>query len=149
MIKQKRQWVFVVDERGGRLLECSRVTPNDRCRVEEHDAIPNTLLPHDEKGKPVKTGVPGVSYADPDRDQDVMRDQFAAEVGSWLDLRVNKLDIDSLDLFAPPEFLGALRKTIPASVRDRLQEHDANLTWMSPADLSRHPAIVRLVGIAS
>jgi hypothetical protein len=136
-------WVLIADQQGGRLFASGR--RNGRLHLEELAAHPNRLKPHDRGGKPSATGPQRAPYADTDRDHDIMRDQFAADLVAWLqnELRMRPTN-GTLVLFAPPEFLGSMR--IAMSSRPlpvRLNDQPLDLARLSASELARHPSVIR------
>ena len=136
--------IAVADQRRARLFAITRVHGSGSVHLEELSCRENSLIPHDRGGAPVGTGVRSVSYADSDREHDVMRDQFAAEAVQWLADELRRRPTDgTLRLIAPPEFLGALRRALSTRpLPARITEHVADLAGLTIAELEHHAAII-------
>ena len=74
-----------------------------------------------------------------------MAGRFAHQITSLMQETVNEQGLSRLYLFAPPKFLGALRRTIPERLKSHVVEREAELTQMTEAQLASHPVIVRLL----
>lgn len=135
--------VLIADQQVGRLFATGR--RNGRLHLEELAAHPNKLRPHDRGGKPPARGPQRAPYAESDRDHDIMRDQFAADLLAWLqnELRMRPTD-GTLVIFAPPEFLGALRSAMSSKpLPVRITDQPLDLAWLSTSELERHPSVIR------
>ena len=137
-------WIFVVDNGRGRLLYGLPVPP-ERFRLEEDGEIVNGWEEH-EHGRPSpRAGKSGHSYASRGHEDEERMNRFARDVADWLEERTRELDIDRLSLFAPPRFLGALRRTCSSRLAAKVTEHEGDLGYMTCGELARHPAIARLL----
>lgn len=137
-------WVFVGDSGGGRLLRCG-LAPLARCHVDELEAIRDDWEGH-ERGRPsLRAGRQGATGGDENHDRAEQHSRFAREVAAWLARKIGEHGLDRLVVFAPPRFLGALRKARVDRLNGNIEEHEADLTSFSAAALSRHPAIRSLV----
>jgi len=137
-------WFIVVDRGRGRLLRCSLLPPG-RVHVDELDAIDG---PPDERehGRPSpRAGRGGYTYASGGHETEQQLHRFAKEVASWIGRKLEEHRIDRLDLFAAPRLLGELRKLYPAAWDGRVREHQADLTQVTTAELSKHPAVADLL----
>lgn len=143
---KKKVWLLLADSNQCRLL-CCEVDPNDHCHVEEYETIENQWEGH-EQGRPSsRTGKSGHSYASQGHDDQEQLHRFAHHVGQWLDEQVETLEVDRLTVFAPPRFLGALRKAYTAGVSKRITEKREDLVGLGKGQLSIHPVILELVGL--
>lgn len=134
----------VANQRSARLFSVSHPHEGTDIRLELLATRDNALRPHDRGGRPAGTGVTGISYADADRDRDVMREQFAAEVVQWLADEMRRRPTDgTLRLIAPPEFLGALRRALASRpLAAKVIECPTDLANLSVARLEHHPTMI-------
>ena len=132
-------WILVADKHQARLLQ-GQVTAEGRPHLEECAKI--EFVPHAQQHPPAfgRTGS-GHSHAvsDHEPEEEILR--FARQVAGWLDGHVQKSAIRAITLFATGHVLGALRKELPAAVRSRMTEREAELTQVSTHDLLRHPGV--------
>jgi len=137
-------WLVVVDEGGGRLLQCTIVPPG-RPHLEERRKITNRDPGH-EHGRPSPLKGKGTNcYASQGHEAEEDRSRFARKVADWLAREIEALRIHKLAVFAPPRFHGALRKFRSAELALHLEEHHRDLAGLPPASLVKHPAVRRLL----
>ncbi|MCC6906784.1 MAG: host attachment protein [Phycisphaerales bacterium] len=137
--------VLIADQQVGRLFACRHRRGSNAIRLEEIASHANALISHDRGGRPTATKVRRVTFANPDRDHDIMRDQFAADLLAWLqnELRMRPTD-GTLVIFAPPEFLGALRSAMSSKpLPVRITDQPLDLARLSTSELERHPSVIR------
>jgi len=136
--------VLVADQHGARLFAARRRRGSHPLGLDEVASHDNALIAHDRGGRPPGTKVRRVTFANPDRDHDVMRDQFAADVVAWVAAELRTIPTDgTLRMIAPPEFLGAMRRALSSHpLAARITEHAADLTHLSTSELERHEAII-------
>ncbi|GEM_PF-5640895 len=136
--------MLIANQHGARLLAATRQHGSTAIHLDEIAARSNTLIGHDRGGRPVAAGARRTTYADPDRDHDIMRDQFAADVVTWVANELRYIPTDgTLRLFAPPEFLGALRHALATRpLPAKLSEHAADLAELPTSELERHTAVL-------
>ena len=87
----------------------------------------------------------GHSYASRRHEADHLAARFAREVSRFVQDHLSELQVPRIFLFAPAKFLGALRKSIPARLADRLVEREGELTHLTEAQLTSHPEVARLI----
>lgn len=144
MVLENEIWVFVGDGGGGRLLRCG-LAPLDRCHVEEAASIEDRWEGH-EHGRPSpRVERSGTGSAPQTHDREEQNNRFAREVATWLDRKVAEHGMADLVVFAPPRFLGVLRKVHGGRLSANVTEQEGDLTGLSTAALARHPAIQALV----
>jgi protein required for attachment to host cells len=137
-------WFIVVDRGKGRLLRVGML-PAGRVHVDEVDAIEGPPDEH-EHGRPSpRTARGGYTYASGGHETEQQIHRFAKEVAAWIGRKLEEHRIDRLDLFSSPRLLGELRKLYPATWDGRVREHQADLTHVTPAELSKHPAVADLL----
>ncbi len=141
MAKQRENLWFVVADAGiGRFCECSR-TKTGRLHVDELSMIENHTEEH-EHGRPSpRVGKAGNTYASVGHEDSYQLHRFAKEFASWLERNLEKLDVAKLPIFAPPRFLGELRKVYGPQLLTRIEELQADLTGLSTAALAKHPSV--------
>lgn len=141
----RKTWIALVDARAGRLLH-GRPQPAGRYRLDEQDAIHNQWEQH-QRGRPSPlSGKDGRSYASVGHEDEQMAQRFAKDVVKWLEKQTAKRDIDRLAVFAPPRFLGELRKAYPASLAGRIEEREGDYVNMRNGELLGNPAIREAIG---
>ncbi len=145
MAKQESNLWFVVADAGiGRFCECSR-TKTGRLHVDELSIIEYQTEEH-EHGRPSpRAGKNGNAYASVGHEDSHQLHRFAKEFTGWLEGNMRKLDVAKLPIFAPPRFLGELRKVYGAQLVKRIEELQADLTGLSTAALAKHPSVEELV----
>jgi len=139
-----RAWLVVADTHRAKLLECSP-TPTGRCHVEERDAIEQQWEGH-EHGRPSPlAGKTGNSYAarHHEAEEDIQR--FARQLIEWLTKAVEINDISRMTVFAPPRFVGALRKVCPDRLAGVLDVRVGDLMNLPADALPAHPLIEGLL----
>jgi protein required for attachment to host cells len=140
---QSQTWFFVVDGGRARLLTGGRVPPG-RFHVEERESIENHSEEH-EHGRPSpRAGRSGNSYASEGHEDEHQLRRFAKQVVAWVDGHLARHPGGRVTLFAPPRFLGELRKLFPPALASRIDERQADLTHLSAAGLAKHPAVLEL-----
>ena len=116
-------WVLTADDRCGQLL-----------RVVDDPAGELDVVVVDE-----------IHDTSADRGIEAEQARFAKEIAVWVEQQAAGLLIDRIAVFAPPRFLAALRVAWSSRFAIRVDEHHDDLTDLTPSDLARHDAIVRLV----
>jgi protein required for attachment to host cells len=144
MAGKRKTWIFIVDHGRGRLLSGSPA-PRGRFRLVQRDAIENTWEEHQHGRPSPRAGREGHTYASRGHEDEEMTKRFAREVAEWLEERVRQLDIDRLDLFAPPRFLGALRQAWRPRLAVHVEAHEGDLGYLGPGDLVHHRSIADLL----
>ncbi len=141
MAKQEESLWFVVADAGiGRFCQCSR-TKTGRLHVDELSIIEYHAEEH-EHGRPSpRAGKNGNAYASAGHEDSYQLHRFAKEFAVWLEANLQKLDVAKLPLFAPPRFLGELRKVYGPQLIKRIEELQADLTGLSMSALARHPSV--------
>jgi protein required for attachment to host cells len=143
MPREASVWFFVVDGGKARLLEGTRVPPG-RIHVAEHAHLDNENESH-ERGRPSPRTGKGGTYASVGHEEESQLHRFAKEVVAWVEREASERHIDHVPLFSAPRFLGELRKLYPPSLARRVREHHADLTHLTTAALSKHPAVAELL----
>jgi len=138
-----RGWFFVVDAGGGRLLQSIAVPPG-RLHVEQRASISRRGVEHERSRPSPLTGKAGNSYASTGHEAEEELQRFAREVAEWLEQKIARYRIGSLALFAPPRFLGALRKTCNPRLASHFDIHQADLAGWSASNLAHHPVVEEL-----
>ena len=144
MANRNTVWVCAVDAGRGRLLRCE-VVPPGRCHVDEQETIDWNWEAHQHGRPSPRAGKNSNSYASEGHEVEEDLKRFARQAAAWLEQKLDQHQMKELVLFAPPRFLGALRRVCPARLDGCLREHEADLTNHSAGTLSRHPAIQELV----
>lgn len=143
MEDSRKAWILLADSAKARLIECERVAMG-RCHVQEKEALRATPLGH-EHGRPTLTSSDGHSGSPGEHEGDEQMHRFARALADWIPPKVKEHGIEKLALFAPPKFLGALRRLgLPRQVQG-LTEWHGELSSMDAPTLARHPAIMALV----
>lgn len=144
MSKRRDVWFLLADSRRARLMR-GWLTPRKRPHVEEEADLEFEFLTG-EHGRPSpRTQKNGHSYAGRSHEEDELMSQFAREVAAFAEAKLDELRLTGLHLFASPKFLGALRKFLSSKSRDRVVEHDQELTNLTEARLAAHSEIVQLI----
>lgn len=137
-------WFIVADAGRSRLLSVRRVPPG-RVHVDEHESIENHADSH-EHGRPSpRAGKGGNTYASAGHEDEQQLHRFAKEVAAWIAQKLTQHAVERATLFSAPKLLGELRKLYPPGLAQRIQEHPADLTQVSPAALAHHQAILSLL----
>lgn len=145
MISKRTHWVFVVNANCGRLLYCN-FDPLGHYYVEEVERIENTWEGH-ERGRPSPlSGKSSHAFASHGHDEEETLHRFAREVADWLKPQLSLHGIGHLVLFAPPRFLGAIRKCRTGRLSDDVDVRQGDLAVLNEQELSDHPAIQQVVG---
>lgn len=144
--KHGKAWVALASTNRCRLLQVS-VVPTDRCHVEEVDGLAYTWEGHDHGRPSPLSGKSGHTHASGGHEQDEELHRFAHQAATWLGQETQRRDIDRLVVFADPRFLGALRQSCPARLAQKFEERQADLAGFDTSAVSKHPAILELVGL--
>ncbi len=137
-------WLLLADSRRARLLR-GHLTRHARPHVQEEARL-DFQFQESEHGRPSpRINKDGHSYASRPHEEDQLAARFAREVSSFVQDKVDEPHVPRLFLFAPSRFLGALRKSIPARLAERLVEREGELTHLSEAQLAAHPEVARLI----
>jgi len=147
MTKERTHWVFVVNALHGRLLHCC-MDSLGHCYVEEVDRIENNWEGR-ERGRPSPlSDKAGHAYASQGHGAQEDLCRFAREVANWLELQTSFHRMDSSVLFAPPRFLGAIRKCKPKGFSHHVDARQGDLAGLEEQELSNHPAVRQVAGHA-
>ena len=138
------KWILVADSRRARLLRAG-LTRHDRPHVTEEARLDFEFAENEHSRPSARTAKNGHSYASRHHEEEQLTARFAREVTSFARDKIDKHRVEELFLFAPPTFLGALRKEIPTKLAERLVERKGELTNLSEAELAAHPEIARLI----
>lgn len=139
-------WLLLADGGKARLVRAG-IAPLNRTHVDEVETYENDNLEHERSRPSPRAGRAGSTADNHEPDEQLLR--FARKVNQWVHQRMKKLEIDQLDVIAPPRMLGALRKVRANGMRQQLQDHEADLTSFSTAQLADHPAIRKCIGLNS
>ena len=140
-LNHPKKWIFIVDNRRGRLLSTS-LAPPGRHHLEVVEAIENKWEEHQHGRPSPRAGKQGNTWGHEDEE---MMHRFARDVTAWLEGKAERLGIDGLTIFAPPRFLGVLRQSYSPQLAARVTEREGELGYMSPGDLARHRTIKRFL----
>lgn len=144
MIVGNQHWVALVDAHHARLL-CCGLTSEGGCHVEEYDSIENTWPGHEHHRPSPLRGKTGESCATGGKSAGEELTRFAKQVAEWLERKI--VQPDRIVVFAPPRFLGALRRVQSDRLAQCLDERRGELMHFPTWDLGEHPAIRELLGL--
>lgn len=119
----------------------------ERCHVEERSSVHYEWEGH-EHGRPSLSSKLGHTYASGHEEEEDLR-RFARQVTQWLEQQIKEHSIDRMVVFAPPRFLGVLRKTCSSHLASCIEQRSEDLAHLRTSDLSVHPVILELVGLNS
>jgi len=139
-------WVVLADAHQCRLLRCG-LTRHGRCHVEEYDSIQNTWPGHEHHRPSPLHGKTGDTYAAEGKEANEELTRFARQVADWLD-RKTANNMARVAFFAPPRFLGALRRVQSVRLAERLEERKGEMIHLPIGVLSKHPAIRDLLDLS-
>ena len=139
-------WLCVLDDQGARLLrgETRRSRQAERRHLDIVDSLENRWQELEHNVRTPQTGKEGHSDADLKHRRAEFVARYARDAAAWLERTMARREIESLDLFAPPRLLGALRDEYPAALSGRIREHRGDLGHLSPGALERHPPVMAL-----
>ncbi len=150
-------WIVTADARNARIYSCRRVAGNGPY-LEELSAITNTHEAEHERQRPIlgggaerrgavaRSGAHAAPHAiAPPRTADEETARFAREVSDWLASSRKHRSTGRVILFAPPRFLGLLRKQIAPDAATQILEGD--LSQLDARDLAAHPAVRQALGV--
>lgn len=145
MTKSNSVWVLVADAKCGRLLHCSQ-TELGSAHVKQADRIEPEPQAY-EHGKPSpRAGRTGTTSQDHESEEETRR--FARTLTNWTKQKMDDLQVPRLVLFAPPRFLGALRKVSNGhGLNGRVEQKEADLTSLTVEQLTKHRSIRSLIGV--
>ncbi len=142
-------WIAVMDNRWARLVRCQR-NSGGRWHGEEVETLRSGWEQHHERHDPAlpdRTPRPAVPERAPGwahkKEEETKR--FTHEIASWLEKRAHEHAMHELWVFAPDHFLGPLRASWSAKLRPIIRDHAADLTHLSAAELTEHPAIAPML----
>ena len=144
MSKDNVRSIVVASQGGARLLRLESMALG-RQRLAVVDTIGNPWEEHQHGRPSPRAAKNGHTNASTGHEDDEMASRFARDVASWLQKKVETRDVDRVDLFAPPQFLGDFRKAASPQLASHLVEHVADLTKLEPSALVSHPALADLV----
>jgi len=154
-------WIVAADVRRAALFGCKRL-PSGDLRLEPQDTIENAHESEHEHGRPVLRGgaekpgspmrssghaAPHAVSAGHTAEEEETR--FAREVGDWLRGVARALGPaaparGSVTVFAPPRFLGLLRKHA-GDLGAAVDLREGELAQVPPHELATHPAVLEAV----
>jgi protein required for attachment to host cells len=152
-----QHWIVTADGRGACLYSCQR-TPGGALHLERLRAIENAHFHDHERGRPTLVG--GAERAGGNRsgaaaaphsvavnhEPEEEQRRFARDVRGFLS-EAARAGAGTINVFAPPAFLGVLRKEIGKDApAERLALREGELAGLRAAELSVHPAVLRAVG---
>lgn len=132
-------WFALADAERCRLL-CCRLTWRGTQRVDEYDALQNTLP---EQGHIQPMSQAGTTHCVEEEER-----RFSDAIVEWLRVKAEEHRIDHLVILAPPRMLGVLRKDVSGLLAGRLEELQGDLMRLKAGQLSEHPIVRRLVKAA-
>ena len=138
------RWVVTADERVARLVHVER---NERGRlcVEDQAMITDAWEEH-EHGRPSPLSREGGgTYASIGHEQETRLARFAKEIAEWLERELAERGVDQIAVFAPPHFLGALRKAWTPRFALQVEEQQGDLARLTPAQLADEAMVADLV----
>lgn len=150
-MSSKSHWIVTADTRRASLFEFTK-TPGGAWHAEERRAIQSTHEDEHEHHRPSLLGKGPVAseaqhFASWGHEAEEEQRRFARETAEWLAATVPQVEAEHVHLFAAPRTLGLLREEIHrltdhAHLTPRLTLHEAELTSLPMAELTRHPAVV-------
>jgi protein required for attachment to host cells len=143
----KGRWIVVADSRRAKLFHGS-LTDQGSPHLEQKSALELDEEAHaHQHGRPSPLkGKSGNSYASDHDEKDALSHRFAKDVAGWLGKHAQTIEDPGIALFAPPRFLGHLRKELPKQLSDRIAELKADLTSLPLSDLTKHPQVLEQLG---
>lgn len=147
MTANANRWIVTLGSRRGRLIKAQPVT--GRWHTEQVNEIRNQWEDYHEHGRPeglskgrgMLAKSEGYAFAAGSHDKEEMKRRFARDVAQWLMRQIRRYGIESIDLFAPPSFLGNLREELPRRLNGLIREHQGQLNSISVTELPAHAAI--------
>lgn len=117
----------------------------ENAHEDEHERHRPTLAGGAERrGSAARSGARAAPQAiAPNRTAEEEQERFAREVGAWLGGARRELGEGRWILFAPPRFLGMLRRHVAPEVATEL--HEGELAHLRAGELALHPAVIRAV----
>jgi protein required for attachment to host cells len=145
MIEQYRNWILVVDDWQGRLYE-PRDVPGGRRRLDLRATFEDHWEPR-EHGRPQALDVKNGHYdfAGTHHEDEERRRRFAGQMATWLDEKMVDFDVKHVDVLASPRTLGELRRAVDNEDVRGVEFHHADLGFLDPGELVRHPRVVELL----
>lgn len=137
-------WILSVNEQRGILWRGS-LTSHESEHYEQIDTLDNEWEAHQHHRPSPLRSKDNHSHAAPPKEDATLRRHFAKDVAEWVEKKMHAHDVPALELFAPPRFLGELRKVMPDGLRSNLREHEGDLVYMGPSELQKHPGVSKLV----
>ncbi len=136
------RWLVVADGRRAKLIYGSRTEQGSpHLELKEEIEFDQTQYAH-EHGRPsMLKGRSEHTHAFDHDEKERFMELFAKQLADWLTRRLEEIDAPGVSLFAPPKFLGYLRKELPREAADRLAEFKADLTSVPLGELGRHPLV--------
>ncbi len=146
-------WIVTSDNRWARLVRC-RLNSGGRWHAEEIETLRSDWEPHHERHDPAlpdRTPRPAVPERAPGwaHKKEEQTKRFAHQVAEWLQRHAHERAMRELWVFAPDHALGPLRAAWSASLRPIIHDHPADLTHLTPAKLTEHPAIAPILEAAA
>jgi hypothetical protein len=136
-------WIFLVDHSGGRLL-CAR-RAQDRADLNEVGRLINESPEPEHHPPSTLSGHGSHAYASLHHEVEERRSRWAKTAAAWLARHADQRGIDRVAVVSPGHLIGALRKAWPVHLAPRISEHEGELCRLTMTELSRHPAMDRLV----
>lgn len=137
-------WFALADEQQCRLLKC-RLTRLGTPHVEMVERHENTWPGH-EYGRPMPLRAKdGHSYAAAVRNEEEDANRYARELAPWIQERFAAHQLEHLTVFAPPRFLGVLRKTPFGEIEPKIDCRLGDLVNLSEGALAEHPRVRELI----
>lgn len=141
-------WIATIDRGRGRLVRCTRERTGD-WRLSEDAVLEGSELAWHEHQRPAMLGREAdgrARLAAPPHEAEESRLRSARDAAAWLLKAAEARQIGEVDLFAPARLLHDLRGQWPQAWRDRIRDHDANLTKVPLSELASHPAVAAALG---
>lgn len=141
----RRATAYILHPRARGVAHLSELATLANLHENEHEHQRPTLLGgHERRDSLSRSGASAAPHGVSQRhtaDEEMAR--FAREVGAWLDAACDRADTGRTIVFAPPRFLGALRKQCAGRRATIMVEGE--LSHLSVHELAAHPALARAV----
>jgi protein required for attachment to host cells len=153
-MEHHRHWIVTADSRRADLFACRRL-PGGGLHLEQLKAIENSHEDEHERHRPTLGGgaerrgsvarsgahaAPHAVAAGHTAEEEAAR--FSREVIAWLGGSRRELGAGRMILFAPPRFLGLLRRQISA---DAPEMREGELSHLNAGELAVHPAVIKVM----
>lgn len=144
MAEESTAWAALADKEHGRLLRC-KIVGGGHTHVDIVDETQFKWEGHQHHRPSPLKGKSQNTHASFNHEQEEELHRFVKQFTQWLEDQVQRHNIESLTIFAPPAFVGEFRQVAPKRLAQHVNVEQTELMQLDRDKLQDHPAIHELL----